>query len=95
VSDERIDLTAEEAIALLPAGEYVHTFRNPGGIMLGADWDRAEIQTAIHKAGVRTLAGGVAMAVGHGLAIYDGGGWLFVATDAGAISALKAAKVPT
>lgn len=85
--DEQIvTLTPEEALALLPEGEYVHTFRNPGaGMMIGADWRRDEVEREIRDAERRELAGQVATDMGHGLVVFRKGAkmrsdMLFVAT---------------
>ena len=78
--DERVFLTPEQAIALLPDGEYVHTFRNPAGILLGADHDRATLEVAIRDAKTRELAGPMATSMKHGLLIMDDVGYLFIAT---------------
>jgi len=79
-ADERVFLTAEQAIAMLPEGERVHTFRNPaGGMMLGADWPRDKIEQAIRQTEHRELTGKVATSMGHGLVI-DNDGPLFIAT---------------
>ncbi len=82
MSDERVDLTVDDAIAMLPEGEDVHTFRQGGiGIMLGADWEREHLISAIRTTDRRVLTGEVATGMGHGMAIWSNG-WLFVATRA-------------
>jgi hypothetical protein len=83
--DERVELTPEQAIAMLPDGENVHTFRNSSGVMLGADWGRASIEDEIRNAEKRELAGGMATSMGHGLVLFPKGAQyqrdlLFVAT---------------
>lgn len=77
--DERVFLTAEEALAMLPDGEYIHTFRGGNGMMIGADWTREQIVAAIRETDHRELAGALATAMGHGLVIRSNG-TLFVAT---------------
>lgn len=72
-TEERVFLTPEEAIAMLPEGEYVHTFRNPGGMLLGADWKRASVEQAIREADQREIAGGMAASMGHGLVLFPKG----------------------
>lgn len=83
--DERVELTPEQALAMLPDGEHVHTFRNPGGMMLGADWKRTSIEEEIRNAERRELAGDMATRMGHGLVLFPKGAQyqrdlLFVAT---------------
>lgn len=85
MTDERVELTPEQAIAMLPDGEYVHTFRNTSGMMLGADHDRKDIEREIREAERRELAGGMASSMGHGLVLFPKGAQyqrdlLFVAT---------------
>lgn len=80
MSDIKDDLTPEEAIALLPEGENIHTFRSGGGLMLGADWSRAGVLEAIRNSPSRRPAGPAASAMGHGLAFMHRGDWLFVET---------------
>lgn len=84
-SDERVELTPEQAIAMLPDGDVIHTFRNPGGMLLGADWNRTDIEREIREAERRELAGEVATNTGHGLVLFPPGAkcqrdLLFVAT---------------
>jgi len=74
----RVKLETDKAIEMLPDGETVHTFRNPGGMLIGADWDKKEVVAAITKFGAE-FAGEQAKAMGHALAINDGA-WLFVET---------------
>jgi hypothetical protein len=75
-------LSVDQALAMLPDGEYVHTFRNPGGMLLGAEWGRAEIEEAIRASDRRELAGELATRMKHGLVIRIPGesSLLFVAT---------------
>lgn len=86
LADEPVMLTPEEALALLPEGDHIHTFRNPGaGMMIGADWKREEIEREIREATERQLAGGIATSMGHGLVLFPKnaqrrGELLFVAT---------------
>lgn len=36
-------LNTEEAIALLPESEFIHTFYSTGICLVGADWDRTDV----------------------------------------------------
>lgn len=40
---ERRFITPDEAINLLDEGKQIHTFRNPGGMLIGADCSRESI----------------------------------------------------
>ena len=63
-------LTYEEAVALLPDCEYVHTFYNHGFGLVGADWGREEILDKLRKSEVIELTGEQARALGHGICAY-------------------------
>jgi hypothetical protein len=79
--NEPVELSVGEAIAMLPEGEVIHTFRNPSaGMMLGCDWGREAIIKAITETDHRQLTGPVATSTGHGLAINESGRILFIAT---------------
>lgn len=73
------ELTIEQAVGMLPEGEYVHTFRNPNGILIGGDWKRDELVETFNKFGVG-LSGPQATAMKHGLVVKDDRGFLFVET---------------
>lgn len=80
-------VTYEEAVSLLPDGEYIHTFTNPAmDLMVGADWSREEILDKLRRSTIERTGPG-ARSLGHGIAAYtvDGGkikGLLFIETDA-------------
>lgn len=83
---EKRFLTAEEAISILPDGEYVHTTYQTGFVFVGADWDREDIIDKIRNSEKREITGPNARAKGHGLALYPQGAKfqsdiLFVETD--------------
>lgn len=42
-------ITPEEAEALLPDGNEVHTFYQMGNALMGADWDKSEIIEELSK----------------------------------------------
>ena len=66
----RQPLTLDEAVAMLPEGDDIHTFRGAGGFMLGADWSRREVIAVMAECGP-ALSGPMATAMGHGLVIHD------------------------
>lgn len=70
MSDERVPVPLAEAIAMLPEGEKVHTFRLSGFVLIGADWDRADLIAEMERHGVE-LSGPRAAAAGHGLVLFD------------------------
>lgn len=80
MNNEREPVTYERAIEMIGDGERIHTFRNPAaGIMLGADWDRADLLEQIQKHGAE-ISGPLATAQGHGLLLIDDHGPLFIET---------------
>lgn len=79
LANGRITLSIQEAFALLPDGEYIHTFRQAGNALLGADWERREILKAFNKYEVE-VTGEHAQSIGHGVAFCDEHGWVFVET---------------
>lgn len=80
MSEEREPVTFEEAEQMIGDGERIHTFRNPAaGVMLGCDWDRADILDHVKKYGAE-LSGPSATAMKHGLVLMDDTGPLFIET---------------
>lgn len=80
MAGERKPLTTEEAIQMIPEGEFVHTFRQgSSGMLIGADWGRADLIAEIKKWGCE-LAGDTARLLNHGLALRDDLGCLFIQT---------------
>lgn len=80
MSDQnRVHLSTDEAIKMLPKRKSVHIFRQPGNMLVGCDVGFIEVVDLIEKHGAE-LAGEQAAALGHGIAILDDTGWLFVET---------------
>lgn len=79
-------ISVREAIALLPASEFVHTFYNEPFGLVGADWTKSEIMDEIRRADIIELTGEGARNLKHGIAIYKKGTKrqdeiLFIETD--------------
>lgn len=72
-------LTYEQALELLPEGDSIHTFRQAGPIPIGCDWEREDILDALQFNTIYTT-GDIAQSMGHGIAIQDKKGWLFIET---------------
>lgn len=81
-TDERVYLNYEQAAAMLPDGDTIHAFRNSGGILVGADWDRASVLEAL-RTGRPELAGEQATSMDHGLVAWDEHGPVFFETKKG------------
>ena len=78
---ERKFLTDDEAIAMLDVQDgCVHTFVDPGGVLLGADWDEGQAIKEIKQADTCELAGETATSMKHGLAVMTGSRCVFFAT---------------
>lgn len=79
MSRNRIIVLKKFAIKRLPAGDRIHTFRQSGPMMIGADWARADILKLFEKH-VIYETGPKAQGMNHGLAIIDDIGALFIET---------------
>ena len=67
-------LSYDEAVALLPDGDSVHTLLDGGFALIGADWDRADILALLETTARREVTGAAAQSMGHGLAAYRADG---------------------
>jgi hypothetical protein len=73
-SDDIQLLTYDEAVALLPDGERIHTYLDGGIALIGADWDRADILALLETTDRREVTGPEAQSAGHGLAAFRADG---------------------
>lgn len=78
MNEDKKIVSFEEAVKLLPTTERVHTFRQAGMAILGADHDRERLLSAMKAAPEIQVTGPAAQAVKHGLAIHDKSGWLLI-----------------
>ena len=79
--DEDKELIAlEDAIKRLPDGDMVHTFRQGGPCLIGADHEPDRLIEASRAPPPIEETAPQAQAIGHGLAICDEHGWLFSET---------------
>jgi len=78
MSNERRFITPNEAISLLNDGDRIHTFRNPNGMLIGADWNRESIIEALksHPNSIE-IGGQACRRIKHGLILNDGN-FLFI-----------------
>ncbi len=42
-TDERVIVDFDQAVAMLPDGNYIHTFRQAGPALIGANWSREKM----------------------------------------------------
>ena len=68
----RVQLSYEDAVAMLPDGEQVHTILGGGLALIGADWDREHV-LGLLLTGTPELSGEQATAMGHGLVAFRDG----------------------
>ena len=79
-SDDIELLTYDEAVALLPEGERIHTYLDSPVALIGADWDRDAVLTLLRTTDRREVTGPAAQAMGHGLAAFRDGEPVFIET---------------
>ena len=78
--DDRVILSFEEAVAMLPDGETVHIITNPSpGALIGADWEREDV-IALLRTTAPELSGPDATRAGHAMCVHRGGRWMFIET---------------
>lgn len=87
-------VTKEQATSILPDGDSIHTFYNPGFGLVGADWSRADLLEKLEKSDILELTGPAARGMGHGLCAYDKTAktWdeiLFIETNEGKLAELE------
>lgn len=73
-------ISFEDAEKRLPDGPNIHTFRQSGPLLLGADMERDKLLKAMREADEIEIAGPAATAMNHGLAIQNKTGLLFIET---------------
>lgn len=64
-------ITVEEAVDLLPEGDYIHTFFDMPFGLLGADWSREDVIDTLKTSDKIELTGEKARGLGHGIAVYN------------------------
>ena len=70
MSDERVVLTIEDAIACLP--ENCHITTNPRvGVVVGGDCSREDAEKIIHEAALVEIGGDICRAAGHGIVVWE------------------------
>jgi len=79
---EKKFITPEEAIALLNEGEFIHTYRNPAGMLIGCDIKRQDLIDRINANPEKLQIGGDACRqINHALVLEENG-YLFIETNA-------------
>jgi hypothetical protein len=77
--NEKCPVSFEMAEAMLPDGSHVHTFRSSVGMLVGADWERCELLDRMRRyESTLEIGGPECQRFGHGLAMWDDYGPLFI-----------------
>jgi len=76
--EDKILLSYDEAIKLLPDKETIHAIKQAGPMLIGADWGREDVLKAMKKSKTIEVTGEHAQSSGHGLAFYDEQGPVFI-----------------
>lgn len=87
-------ISPEQAISVLPDGDSVHTFYNPGFGLVGADWSKEEIVDKLRNSDRIELTGPMVRNMGHGICAYSKDAKyqsdiLFIETDEARVSRLE------
>ena len=96
---DKIFLSEQQAIDLLPEGEQIHTFLNAPMTLIGGDWSREEVIDKIKRSDFREVTGSNARGLDHGIAVYNKGATqidiVFIETDMEKLNALYPAEEET
>lgn len=79
--NDKVLITKEQAMNLIVEGDDVHTFKQAGRMLLGADWSREAIAKGLEESEQIELAGDNAKSMKHAVVFYDRSGPVFVETD--------------
>lgn len=90
----KVCITKEQAEGILPDKEDIHTFRNPGFGLMGADMSKEALLEKINGCDILELTGPQARGMGHGMCAYNRtakyqGDLLFIETDEEKLVALE------
>lgn len=93
-NEERLIITADEAISLLPDGEHIHNFMQGGMALIGCDYDRDDAEAALRKASEIEIAGFMARSMKHPIACWENDRKVsFFAADMDKLEAFEASRV--
>jgi hypothetical protein len=95
MNDEKILLTADEAISLLATGEHIHNFiNNVPDLFIDCDYDRVDAEKHIRDAIACEIAGPGCKSMKHALAVWSSNNNVsFFATDMDKVEAMEHSKV--
>jgi hypothetical protein len=90
MSEEIVYITVEQAISCLNDGDSIHTFLNPGGALIGADWSReAVIETLKSHPDKIEIGGKMCRKMKHGLVVWRGDEPVFIEANESKILVLE------
>ena len=78
-NENRVFITISQAESMLPDGDTIHSFRQSGTMLIGADLSREHILELIATFKVE-LSGPTATSMKHGMVLEDNVGLLFIQT---------------
>ena len=64
---KRLFLTLEQALDVLPKSKEIHCFINAGFGLVGADWNKKEVEEALKNAETIEIGGQQCKSMGHAL----------------------------
>lgn len=67
MNDERIFITFEQALSVIPDREEIHTFRSLPNALFGTDWPKEDIEKKLQESDRIEIAGEMARGMGHGI----------------------------
>ena len=73
----RQPVSIEDALRRIGPGETIHTYRQAGPVLVGCDWDRADLVALMESVGVEE-SGPNACAYKHCLCVMDGTGPMWI-----------------
>jgi len=95
MSDDKVILSPTQAKSLLSKDKNTHTFRDGGGIIIGADWDTKSIIEEIEGGKKCEIGGEGCRGMGHGLIIWTSDSDpLFVEVDEAKLKLVEAELTP-
>ena len=97
MTQQKVILTADEAISALPDGEYVHSQMNPsGGMFLGCDYDHSDAVELLNNAEQIEIGGPMCRSMGHPLVVWkkdDNRGPIFLEANMDKLNSIEQEKL--
>jgi hypothetical protein len=96
-NDDKLIISADEAIGLLPDGDTIHNYANPAsGLMLGVDYEREDAIRHFRNALSIEIGGDGCKAMMHPLVVWDSAThYTFFEADMNKVAAFEATRQST